>query len=82
MAWCLGGKGLIFQKNFARSPETKGQIKFQVARIELKFGVMLDRGQVQNVFGGGCPPRSSEVKGKVKIQVASMENKLGKNNAH
>ncbi len=33
------GKGLIFQKNFASgSPEVKGRVKFQVARIELKFG--------------------------------------------
>ncbi len=34
---------------------------------------MLDRGQVQNAYRGGCPPRSSEVKGQVKFQVAPME---------
>ena len=33
----LGGKGLISKENFARSPEVKGQVKFQVAQIELKF---------------------------------------------
>ncbi len=34
----LGGKGLIFQKNFAWSPEVKCQVKFQAAQMELIFG--------------------------------------------
>ena len=34
----VGGEGPRFWSIFTRSPEVKGQVKFQVALIELKFG--------------------------------------------
>ncbi len=68
----FGGRDLIF-KNLERSPEVKGQVKFQVAPIELKFGEGDEGKLVQNVYRGGCPQKSNEVKGQVKFEVAMME---------
>ena len=54
----------------------KGQVKFHVARIWLKFG--------EGDASAKCVlrRRPSEVKGQVKFQVARMELKLWENSAH
>ena len=64
------GKGLIFQKNFARSPDVKGQVKIQVAWIEFKFGegdIINSRTRLQNVYRGALVildhPSSSSQRG-------------------
>ena len=70
-----------------KSSEVKGQVKFQVARIELKLGEgdARSRASAKSVSRRICPPRSSEVKGqvkgRVKFQVAPTEVKLGEGDA-
>ena len=67
----------------------RGQVRSKVRSTSRLLGlnpnlgrVMLDRGQVQNVYRVGRPPRSSEVTGQDKFQAALMELKLGEDNAH
>ena len=65
-----------------RSSEVEGQVKFQVAWIELKFGEGDARPRASaKCLSRKCPPRSSEVKGQVKFQGAWIELKVGEGDA-
>ena len=75
----VGGKGLRFGSNFTRWPEVKGQVKFQIAPIELKLGESDAGWEASTIRVRRRTP--SEVKGQVKFQLAPIELKLGDGNA-
>ncbi len=71
--------GPIISEGHQRS---KVRSNFKLLELSSNLGrVMLDRGEVQNAYHEGCPPKSNWVKGQIKVKVARFERKLGEGNA-